>query len=74
MLEQVRRQAREAYALFRDNPGHPGLQFKKVNAARPIYSTRINRDHRAVGILTGNEIVWFWIGQHDAYEKLLDRL
>ena len=38
---QVRRQAREAYELFRPDPAHPGLRFKKVHPDPPTYSARI---------------------------------
>lgn len=71
---EVQRQAREAYRLFRDNPRHPGLRFKKVHAERPIFSVRITRDYRAVGVLAGDEVVWFWIGSHAEYEQLLNSL
>jgi len=70
----IRRQAREAYRLFRQNPNHPGLRFKKVHNTEPIYSARINIDYRAVGVIDGGEIVWFWIGPHAEYDKLLSRL
>jgi hypothetical protein len=40
------------------------LQFKRVSQARPVYSVRISRDHRAVGILQGEGIIWYWIGSH----------
>ena len=70
----IRRQAREAYRLFRQNPNHPSLRFKKVHNTEPIYSARINIDYRTVGVLNGNEIVWFWIGPHAEYDKLLSRL
>jgi hypothetical protein len=46
--EEVRRQAREAYMLFRDNPSHPGLRFKKVHPKLPIFSARISLSYRAV--------------------------
>lgn len=70
----VRRQAREAYRVFRENPSHPGLRFKKVHTTQPIYSVRINIEYRALGILDRSEIVWFWIGPHAEYEQLLERL
>ena len=70
----VRRQARKAYTLFRRNPNHPSLRFKKVHATEPIYSARINIDYRAVGVRDSDEIVWFWIGPHAEYDKLLSRL
>lgn len=72
--EQVRRQAREAYKLFAQNPQHPGLRFKRVHSTLPVYSARVNLDYRAVGIRDGDEIVWFWIGAHAQYDQLLTRL
>lgn len=71
---EIRRQAREAYQHFMTNPYHPGLQFKRVHPTRPIYSARINIDYRVLGVLDGDEIVWFWIGIHGEYDKLLSRL
>ena len=71
---EVRRQAREAYLRFQRDPPHSGLRIKKVHPTLPIYSARINRDVRAVGVLQGDEIVWFWIGFHPEYELLLKSL
>lgn len=71
---EIQRQAREAYGIFRDNPLHPGLRFRLVHATRPIYSARINQSYRSVGIRTEDIIVWFWIGSHAEYDRLLDRL
>ncbi len=70
----VRQQAREAYRFFKENPNHPGLQFKKVHRTKPIYSARVNVNYRVLGILDNDEIVWFWIGPHAEYDKLLSRL
>ena len=70
----VKEQARTSYRLFEQNPQHPSLQFKKVHNTLPIYSVRINLNHRAVGIREGEDIIWFWIGPHSEYEKLLARL
>ena len=67
----VRGQARKAYAQFRFNPQHPGLRFKAVHAMRPIYSVRVGLHYRALGVATGDELVWFWVGSHDEYERLL---
>ena len=58
---EVQEQARAAYRLFRGNPRHPGLNFKRVHAS-----------YRAVGIMSeSDEVVWFWIGPHEEYEKIL---
>jgi hypothetical protein len=40
----------------------------------PIYSVRIDRDWRALGVLKESTMVWFWLGPHDEYEKTLDKL
>jgi hypothetical protein len=70
----VRQQAREAYGLFRQNPAHPGLRFKKVHDDPPIYSARVGIGYRAVGARDSNTMVWFWIGSHAEYDKLLEQL
>jgi mRNA-degrading endonuclease RelE of RelBE toxin-antitoxin system len=72
--EDVRQQAREAYRLFAQDPYHPKLHFKQVHSKRPIYSARVSYRYRAVGTLEGEVIVWFWIGPHDVYDKLLKQL
>jgi len=73
--KDVREQARKAYALFRDNPGHPSLSFKRVYPNAPIFSVRINKSYRTVGILADdNELIWFWIGSHADYDRLLSAL
>jgi mRNA-degrading endonuclease RelE of RelBE toxin-antitoxin system len=70
----TQRRAREAYNLFQQNPYHPSLRFKQVHPTKPIYSVRISRDYRAVGVRDGDEMVWFWIGSHTDYEQLLSNL
>ena len=71
--EQVRRQAREAYKLFAQNPYHPSLHFKQVHPTRSIYSVRISMEYRALGVQEEGEIIWFWIGSHADYDKLISR-
>ncbi len=70
----IRQLAQVAYRRFDQNPAHPSLHFKKVHPIRPIYSVRIGIDYRAIGELDGNDMVWFWIGPHGEYDKLLRRL
>mgnify|MGYP001101876672 CR=1 FL=1 len=70
----VRQQAREAYRLFRENPRHPGLHFKRVHNDPPIYSARVGIGFRAVGVREGITMVWFWIGSHAEYDRLVAQL
>ena len=72
--DEIRRQAREAYRLFKNHPYHPSLQFKRVSRKQPIYSVRIGLSYRALGIREEDDvIVWFWIGSHADYDQLLAR-
>jgi len=70
----MQKQAREAYRHFQVDPNHPGLRFKKIHPTKPIYSARVGKGHRAVGVLDGDEIVWFWIGPHKEYERIIGEI
>jgi hypothetical protein len=72
--ERVRQQARQAYALFQQDPHHPSLRFRCVHPTRPIFSARVGIDYRVVGIRDDNDIYWFWIGTHGEYDQLLRQL
>ena len=65
---------RAAYRLWSNNPDHPSLRFKKVHSIQPIYSARIDLDWRALGIIQGDAMIWFWVGSHSEYERLLKKL
>jgi len=70
---EIRRRARKAYKLWRDNPAHPSLAFKWVKRVEEgaICSIRISLGYRALGLLKGDTVIWFWIGTHDEYDRLL---
>ena len=70
--EHVQRQADDAYRLFRSNPSHLGLRFKRVRRDRPLYSVRVGGQYRALGYLRENGMIW--IGPHDEYQRLSARL
>ena len=68
--EEVRRQARQAYKLFQQDPRHPSLRFKKVDKQSNSWSVRVGLGYRALGVLEESVIVWFWIGSHAEYDRL----
>jgi hypothetical protein len=70
----VQRHAQVAYELWKKNPFHESLQFKKAHTKRPIYSVRIGLDWRALALKEGNSMIWFWIGSHSDYDRLLTNL
>jgi hypothetical protein len=43
-----------------------------VSDKEPVYSARVSLGWRALGLLEGDTVTWFWIGSHADYEKLLD--
>ncbi len=45
--------ARKAYRLWAEQPFHPSLHFKCINRKGGIWSVRITRSYRALGILEG---------------------
>jgi hypothetical protein len=70
----VQKQARFAYRMFRVNPQHPSLRFKKLPPHEDLWSVRITNDYRAIGRWRSDTILWFFIGSHADYEKLLERV
>jgi hypothetical protein len=67
----VQGQARKQYALFRADPQHSSLQFKDI--AEGLVSVRVSRRYRALGWRQGDLILWFWIGSHADYDKIISR-
>ena len=66
---KTRRSAKKAYQIWSQNPFHPSLHFKCINDEENIWSVRITRAYRAVAILENDTVTWFWIGNHDDYER-----
>ena len=62
--------ARRNYSLLRDNPEHPSLHFKLVSDGR-YRSVRVGIHYRALGIPVPDGVVWFWIGSHADYDRLV---
>jgi hypothetical protein len=67
--ESIRHKARKTYIVWQANPFHPSLRFKCVNHSEDIWSVRITRSYRALGIMENDVVTWFWIGNHDEYER-----
>jgi len=69
--EDIRRSSKKAYRLWQKNPFHPSLHFKCVNHQEHIWSLRIALGYRALGIYEADMVTWFWVGDHEAYERLI---
>lgn len=64
----VKTRARRAFLLWRSNPRHPSLRFKKVGE---VWAVRIGRGYRALALLRGDTFYWFWVGSHDDYLDII---
>jgi len=65
---EIKARAKLTYRLWRRNPRHPSLRFKKTGE---VWSIRIGGGYRALALLEGNVFYWFWIGSHDFYLRLI---
>jgi hypothetical protein len=68
---RIQRIARKNYRLWKANPAHPGLHFKRVGKRTPVYSIRAGIGWRALGLAIDDGIVWFWIGSHAEYDRYM---
>jgi hypothetical protein len=69
--ENVRALADKKYALFEQEPFHPSLGLQQKGG---VWTVDIGRSYRAMAYREGNDFHWFWIGSHEAYNKLLRRV
>jgi hypothetical protein len=58
--------------LWERDAFNAALHFKPLFSN--VWSVRINQNYRALGRQNGNLIVWFWVGTHADYDRLLKRL
>ncbi len=66
--QHIRQLADKNFELLKGNSRHASLHLKKVNE---YWSVRIGVKYRALGVETGGGVVWFWIGTHAEYDKLI---
>lgn len=67
--QPIRQRARKAYRLWASNSAHPSLRFKCINQSEDLWSVRITKGYRAIAFKTDDVYTWFWIGNHDDYER-----
>ncbi len=56
------------FKLLKTNPRHPSLHLKKV---RNYWSARVGIKYRTLAVEVERYLVWFWIGTHAEYDKLI---
>ena len=64
----IRQLADTNFEILKLNPLHPSLHFKQINNFR---SVRIGLRYRALGVSVPDGIIWFCIGNHGDYDRLI---
>ena len=59
------------FALFERDPFHSSLALKQKGS---VWTVNVGRSYRAIAYRDGDNFHWFWIGSHEAYNKLLSRV
>ena len=66
--DSVRELADKNFELLKTDPYHPSLHLKKVGK---YWSARVGRNYRVLGVDIDQGVLWFWIGIHAQYEKII---
>lgn len=65
---EVQRLADRAFETLRADSRHPSLHLKRV---KWYWTARVGLHHRAVAVDATDGLLWFWIGSHADYDKLI---
>ncbi len=68
--EEIQKLSDANFELLKNDPRQPSLHFKKVGR---MWSARVGIHYRAAAVEDGSDIVWFWIGHHSEYDRLIGR-
>ena len=68
---EVQNLAVKNYHLWRRNPHHPSLRFRRLQGSEDRFSIRVGDHYRAIGRLAGEKMTWAWIGTHSDYDRLV---
>ena len=68
---EIQKLADKHFQTFLDDPHHPSLGFARKGE---VFTVEVGRSYRALARKVGQTYYWFWIGSHEAYNKLLKRV
>jgi mRNA-degrading endonuclease RelE of RelBE toxin-antitoxin system len=72
--DEVRLRVKKAYKQWATNPQHPSLHYKKIHATLPIWSVRVGLHYRVMGVIHDDKMLWYFVGTHAEYDRLLKTL
>jgi hypothetical protein len=68
---EIQELAVKSYDLWRRDPRHPSLHFRRLQGSADRFTLRVGDHYRALGTLTAGTITWVWIGTHAEYDRLV---
>ena len=71
---KIKSEAKKVFKVWKSDPFHKKLRFKKIHDKDNIYSVRIGLKWRALGVKDDDDLIWFWIGSHSDYDNLIKNL
>ena len=66
---QIQDLADKNFALLKQDATHPSLHLKKV---KNFWSVRIGMRYRALAFQVEEGLLWFWIGTHADYDRMVN--
>ena len=66
--KRIQKLANKNFELLKQDPHHASLHLKRV---RKFWSVRIGIKYRALAVEIEEALLWFWIGTHAEYDKLV---
>ena len=60
--------ADKSFEILKKDPQHPSLHLKRAGR---FWSARVGLHHRALAVEIPDGLLWFWIGDHDRYDRLV---
>jgi hypothetical protein len=66
---QIQELADKNFALLKQDATHPSLHLKKV---KNFWSVRISIRYRALAYQVEEGLLWFWIGTHAEYDRMVN--
>jgi hypothetical protein len=72
LAPEIQKLAVKNYELWRRDPHHPSLHFRRLQGGQDRFSVRVGDHYRALGRLTAQTMTWVWIGSHAEYDRLIN--
>ena len=66
--KSVQELADHNYEILKTNPRHPSLHLKKIGR---YWAVRAGLHYRALSVEVEDGLLWFWIGSHAEYDRLI---